>query len=956
MAVKNNLRKQVDLPVWEYCRFAPVLTTAISSLTTGNTMSNRYLYYQVSGLLYRYDTITDTWNQLASNPLTPTIMNNNVLSNSVGHYGQAISGDVSSIRMAGLSGNTLVGYKIRILSGTGAGQERVITKVSAPIIEDRGVVTTASTTVVIDASTGIGLKQWRYNRWKNYQVRLDYGTGRTQLRSILFNSNNSLTFSDTTYLGINPWAVCPLAVATVANNTLYTIESNIVTVDQPWTTVPDSTSNFVILSGGIWNITQYTTSSPFFSLTYYDLLADVWYQKSVQTGIKTAVFLAASDLSMERFTETNGALVSGSIASATSKSLTVGGTLAFTPMRWANFEVRIIGGTGMGQVRSILSNTVNTINTYCPWDVVPDATSTFEIWRDCGKLFLMGGGDSALLQYSIETDQWSTGKQFEHGQCSQMAAQRTGYGDRPLSLTSITRLATSITSINPTPTAGGSGYNINDILTIAGGTAGTARVTGVSTTGAVTSISLEACGSGYTVGTGKTTTVSPAGGTGCTLNILTVDYVEQATTSIVSHNLRHGDVVTISGATGTGAEKFNGTYTILGMGSTTTFQYCSIGDPGAASATFTAPSTTTLIDSTKNWAINEHAGKLIQLATNVIPSVGQVRRIVSNTANTITWTLAATAPANASRYIIEDIKPFGTDRTYSGQTGGGTEGFATSGTTTSLTDTTKNWDPNFWSRTVGRKLRIVEGTGVGNEITITSNTSNTLNFAVQTFTPDTTTRYIIMDTFGTATAGTTTTLTDANQNWATNQWIGKRVRFLSGTSQGNEYTITANTATQLTFATGTAPDTSTAYAILEATPKSFGLHLDMVMGCSDENINNKYIYAWTGSVTPELSRYDIASEHWELMSYSPQTETMTTGSMYCYDGEDRIYFWNGTQGRLNYYDIPLNAVFGAGTPPYGMGTAISGNRMEIIQTEDGLKYLYLMRHTGQEMWRLLLFY
>jgi hypothetical protein len=34
----------------------------------------------------------------------------------------------------------------------------------------------------------------------------------------------------------------------------------------------------------------------------------------------------------------------------------------------------------------------------------------------------------------------------------------------------------------------------------------------------------------------------------------------------------------------------------------------------------------------------------------------------------------------------------------------------------------------------------------------------------------------------------------------------------------------------------------------------------------------------------------------------------------------------------------------------------SGNRMEIIQTEDGLRYLYLMRHSGTEMWRTLLFW
>jgi hypothetical protein len=116
------------------------------------------------------------------------------------------------------------------------------------------------------------------------------------------------------------------------------------------------------------------------------------------------------------------------------------------------------------------------------------------------------------------------------------------------------------------------------------------------------------------------------------------------------------------------------------------------------------------------------------------------------------------------------------------------------------------------------------------------------------------------------------------------------------------------------------------------------------------------MYAFTGTVSSEVSRYNINTEHWELMSYVPQFETTTTGTMYCYDGVDRIYYWSGTAGRLMYYDIVKNIVVPSSIPPYGMSTAISSNRMEIIQTEDGLNYLYLMRHSGTEMWRTLLFW
>jgi hypothetical protein len=85
---------------------------------------------------------------------------------------------------------------------------------------------------------------------------------------------------------------------------------------------------------------------------------------------------------------------------------------------------------------------------------------------------------------------------------------------------------------------------------------------------------------------------------------------------------------------------------------------------------------------------------------------------------------------------------------------------------------------------------------------------------------------------------------------------------------------------------------------------------------------------------------------------------MTTGSMYVYDGVDRIYYVQGvtTSAKVMYYDIAKNIVVPSSQPPYGMGAAVSGNRMEIIQTEDGLKYLYLMRASGTEMWRVLLFW
>lgn len=49
---------------------------------------------------------------------------------------------------------------------------------------------------------------------------------------------------------------------------------------------------------------------------------------------------------------------------------------------YANGAVYITGGTGAGQVRKIASNSSNTIFCKTPWETVPDATSTYQLFRN----------------------------------------------------------------------------------------------------------------------------------------------------------------------------------------------------------------------------------------------------------------------------------------------------------------------------------------------------------------------------------------------------------------------------------------------------------------------------------------------------------------------------------------------------------------------------------------------
>jgi hypothetical protein len=970
MPVTSKLKKQIDLPVWEWMR--PMPATAATNCTCSSA-DGRYIYYIGTGSAFRYDTTTDSWNQIASPfAITGQTLIQTAYTKSHGHYGRAIGngGGSNTIEMAALvTGDLLVGKTIKIISGTGVGQSRTITAVSDPIIKDRGVVTTGSQVQIIDnTSTGLQTKTWGFNAYRDYQVRVIYGaTAATIVRPILFNNYNGLAFAENTWQSVTPWwgAYAPTSTgSTVGSQTMYQIESNIVTVDSNWTTQPDSTSNFVILSDGIWLFTN-GTGAPFYSIQYYDVLADIWYYKTATGSNFTGI--VGTDIAIEKMPETSTPILSGYVSSANSRQFTISSP-TLSANQYTNYEVRVLSGTGVGQFRTIAANTSASFIASRPWDITLDNTSWYGIYRDVNKIFISGAGTSLWWQYDAEIDQPVIGKRYDQGLARVGSVSATNNFE-PIPITSINRYLTHVTGLATSPTAGGSGYAVGQILTITtGGTGATARITAVDSSGAVTSVALESTGpfggaGSYTTGTGKATTVAPTGGTGCTLNITSVGDVAIVNTSI-PNPYRIGDSITISGSTITA---YNGNFTILGVPTPAStalnvyFAYAITGTP-ATPATFNTQGTTTMFDVNKNWITNEHTGKLVQITQTIngAQTTAVTRRIVSNTSNSLTWTTALgfTPAGGTTRYVIHDDKPFSTELSLGAITGNGRNGIATSGTTGSLTDTTKNWPINYWSTGASRKLRIVSGTNAGSELLITSNTANTLNFATQVTAMDQTSVYVIMDNFGVATATGLGSLTDSAQNWATNIHSGKRVRITSGTGQGQEATIQSNTGTALTLTANwtTQPDTASTYAILESPTKGAGIEMFNIVGSTKTSLNNKYIYTFRGGATNEIGRYNINTEQYEPIYYSPLTETFTTGSMYQYDDVDRIYIQKDATGRIMYFDITKNQIINSSTVPYGMGTAIVGNRMEIITTEDNLKFLYVMRHGGQEFWRTLLFW
>ena len=533
----------------------------------------------------------------------------------------------------------------------------------------------------------------------------------------------------------------------------------------------------------------------------------------------------------------------------------------------------------------------------------------------------------------------------------------------PVSVTTGAIIASGVRAINTTPTAGGTGYALGDYLTCSvGGTGAQVRVTSISPGGIVTGIELVHSGTvtGFTVGTGRATTATTGSGINCTIEITSVGETALITTAS-GHWFKSGDTVTFAG---TSSSSWNTSYTVLGVpfsAASIPVTFCVVSNVGGSMSASNSQSTTVIVDSSKNWITNEHVGRLVHLnVAGTQPAGSQIRWITANTATTLTVATITAGVNGTSKYQIYDSRIFGVDDQKK-STDKKSFGYATSGTTSSLTDSTKNWIPNQW---VGYIFKVEAGTGYASgRITITSNTETRLNFTSQAFTPDTTTKYEIADTWGLLTAGGTSTptnITDTTKNWTTNQWNGKRIRYTAGTNQGQESQSASNTATTITTGSFTT-DTTTAYAILAIPARGAGIELIHNFGSTDSVKRGRYIYFPRGGGNiGQIDVYDITTEKWIFGSFiSPQAEAFQTGSSYAYDGQDKIYATrssNSSVVKIMQYDLNTNIMDGAMTTTILQNSVHIGNFMEIVRNPTGeYAYLYYLQNSGTLLSRALIF-
>lgn len=916
MSIVSALKTQVDLPVWEWTRFAPTASAAISSTcvpdNTLNVLQGRYVYYlQASAVFYRYDTWTDAWEVLTP-PVTAlaTFSSMTALEN-FGHEGRVLSATSTTFTAPGISAKLAVGYDVTIISGTGAGQRRIITSVAEPVVADTGIatgVTCTTNTYTTGCNLTDSTKAWTINQYAGYQCRIAFGTAVGQVRKILYNSATVLTFSDTAKMGEDylsvPQNFTPAISATAGSQSVYAIESSVFTVDTAWGTTPDATSRFRI-STGVIVLLSGAAATPFYTLQFYDIATDFWYQKTAQTLL---VSNAMTDGCIDHTTDSSSTWSRGIATAGTVTSLT-DGIQGWAVNQWTGYQLFIFSGTGKGQTSLITSNTATVLTLTSTLGTAPDATSQYMIQGYSG-----GTASSGATTTLTDSTQTWTVNQWTNYAVKILAG--TGAGQvLPIASNTATVLTVVPRSIVSGSAGGFSPSPDNtSIYTIIGDPDRCYFIEGANSETLIYNIDddLTSLGRMGDSGTCRIGSVQYGNWKPIAISTLTSVTTTATCTTVNNHNLQTGYSVTIAGET-TNPTKYNITATIT-VTTATAFTYTIVSVSGAA-GTFGANGTTTLVDGSKNWTSNQWAGYILYYTTTAgAAPTGFASLIASNTATVLTFA-TGTAPVNGTtRYIIG-----GTSTAPSTIIGNITPGTAATTTTTNgqctgtqsttlITDTNKAWVVNLYA---GRKVKITSNTGQGQESTIASNTATALTIAAVTTAPVTAlSTYAILEP---AVYSTGTSL-----KWAYGTGGPSTGSIGGGPLYANNYGQMLTPATNLLW--------------------------------------GRYLYASRGGALVGFNRLDLTTDHWVMITTQPNSETLTSGSQFAYDSGNRLYFTPQVTGRMYYLDLVTNTIHGGGTVPYTAGTAILSQVMQIFTTADSLKYLWLNRQSNIECFRCLLFW
>ena len=145
---------------------------------------------------------------------------------------------------------------------------------------------------------------------------------------------------------------------------------------------------------------------------FYDFALNTWAaaETGATDGIAPAAVIGTDSklIATPSWLGTDYAAFATGTATAGAASTLTNSAKTWTTNQWANSQVRIVSGTGAGQIRTIASNTGTVLTTSAAWTVNPDATSVYNIEGNDDFIYYMGSAAVTLFRYSISAGTWTT--------------------------------------------------------------------------------------------------------------------------------------------------------------------------------------------------------------------------------------------------------------------------------------------------------------------------------------------------------------------------------------------------------------------------------------------------------------------------------------------------------------------------------------------------------------------
>ncbi len=327
-----------------------------------------------------------------------------------------------------------------------------------------------------------------------------------------------------------------------------------------------------------------------------------------------------------------------------------------------NMVVEVIYGTGAGQKSKILSNTNNTVKIQ-NFKIPIDGTSILSIHNNTDEIYFKSFAninDAITKVINCENFMITDGRPYENGVWNSInvTIHPDQYGFNISSNSFSSNLLTCTTSVNHN-------FKVGDKVYISGDTGSASAINNsvnghiiTAVTGTTFTINTGASGAAMTSTVNNTTTFKIPNA-----NWIPNQWTDKLFTYCSNVNAYaqgingYNRILSNTTDTITLSAPLSATqnYSRYSIQPAPNDAFLSLGLPmDTGGYTQTSGSVTTITDTSKNWIVNEHVGKIYRLYHHsLINSSGQSATITSNTSNSFTFSTALTSVANTG-YIIVD--------------------------------------------------------------------------------------------------------------------------------------------------------------------------------------------------------------------------------------------------------------------------------------------------------------